>query len=376
MSNQEAQFIDPISPGEYLTEIIEARGIKVVELAKLCGRPTKTISEILNDHSSITPETAIQLERVLSVKASLILNMESSFKLSELKNKDARDDKNLIEWIDQFPLSVLRNRGYITSTKNQGDLYEDILNFLGLGSFDAWKRIHHETALSTYFKQSQSFQTSPNVVYSWLRIGEIEAREVMMNGDLAQYKEKLFKESLKNIRELSKLKWKDSAEQLRTVCKQCGVILVLTETIPKAGISGAARWLTKDTPLIQLSDRYKTDDHFWFSFYHEAAHILFDGKKEIYLDEDINNSSVNEIEKRADDFAEQSLISKSEWSNFYSKYPNKKGRYSKNHIIDFANSIGINPSIVMGQVLHKSSHIKPNYPWVSSLRNKIDFSDL
>jgi len=40
------------------------------ELAERMGEPRKTISEIINGKAAITPETAIQLERVLGIPAS------------------------------------------------------------------------------------------------------------------------------------------------------------------------------------------------------------------------------------------------------------------------------------------------------------------
>jgi Zn-dependent peptidase ImmA (M78 family) len=35
-----------------------------------------------------------------------------------------------------------------------------------------------------------------------------------------------------------------------------------------------ARWLTPAKALIQLSFRYQTDDHLWFTLFHEIAHVL------------------------------------------------------------------------------------------------------
>ena len=51
--------------------------------------------------------------------------------------------------------------------------------------------------------------------------------------------------------------------ELVALCAPAGVAVVLTPEIPKAMISGAARWI-KDKAVIQLSLKYKTDDQFWF----------------------------------------------------------------------------------------------------------------
>ncbi len=61
--------------------------------------------------------------------------------------------------------------------------------------------------------------------------------------------------------------------------------MVFVSELPKTRLSGATRWMDKDKALIMLSLRYKSDDHFWFSFFHEAGHIIGHGKKSIFLDE-------------------------------------------------------------------------------------------
>ena len=59
-----------VSPGESLLETLETLGMSQTELARRTGRPIKTINEIIQAKAAITPETAIQLERVLGVPAS------------------------------------------------------------------------------------------------------------------------------------------------------------------------------------------------------------------------------------------------------------------------------------------------------------------
>ena len=49
-------------------------------------------------------------------------------------------------------------------------------------------------------------------------------------------------------------------------------------------VSGAASWIAPDKAMIQLSCRYKSDDQFWFTFFHECGHILLHGKKEGFLE--------------------------------------------------------------------------------------------
>ncbi len=60
--------------------------------------------------------------------------------------------------------------------------------------------------------------------------------------------------------------------------------IVPLQSLPVQLGSGAAYWLG-DKAVIQLSIRFRTNDHLCFSFFHELGHILLHGKKETFLDD-------------------------------------------------------------------------------------------
>ena len=61
--------------------------------------------------------------------------------------------------------------------------------------------------------------------------------------------------------------------KLQGRCAAAGVAVVFVPALPKTGVSGATRWLHPQKAIIQLSLRYKSNDHLWFTFFHEAGHI-------------------------------------------------------------------------------------------------------
>ncbi|MDO8738149.1 MAG: HigA family addiction module antitoxin [Candidatus Deferrimicrobium sp.] len=69
-----------VPPGETLLETIEALGMTQADLAARTGRPLKTINEIIKGKASITPETALQLERVLGIPARFWNNRERLYR--------------------------------------------------------------------------------------------------------------------------------------------------------------------------------------------------------------------------------------------------------------------------------------------------------
>lgn len=95
-----------------------------------------------------------------------------------------------------------------------------------------------------------------------------------------------------------------------------------------------------------MSLRYKTDDHLWFTFFHEAGHILLHGKKELFIE---GSNGLDEVkEGEANEFAQIELIPKKSFAAFLAQKP-----YSKAAIERFAREIGIAPGIVVGQLQHR-----------------------
>jgi len=128
-------------------------------------------------------------------------------------------------------------------------------------------------------------------------------------------------------------------------CASAGVAVVLVPELPRQRVCGATRWLSSDRALLQLSLFYKRDDHFWFSFFHEAGHILLHGKREIFVEQ--SKTIKEKGEEGANQFASDYLIPPNEYAMFCSN-----GDFSKASIIDFANEIEISPSIVAGRLQH------------------------
>ncbi len=119
--------------------------------------------------------------------------------------------------------------------------------------------------------------------------------------------------------------------------------MVFVPELPKAGVYGATRWLGEKA-IIQLSLRYKSNDHLWFTFFHEAGHIIKHGRKDIFIE---GNGLDGEKEEEADVFASDKLIPPAEFKLFLAKW-----NRSLAEIGSFAVHIGIALGIVVGRLQH------------------------
>ena len=75
-----------VHPGEIILETIEVRNMKQVELADRCGLKPKSINQIIHGKAPVTPDTAIQLERVLGVSATVWNNLDANYRIFMAKS--------------------------------------------------------------------------------------------------------------------------------------------------------------------------------------------------------------------------------------------------------------------------------------------------
>lgn len=330
------------APGETLSETLDALGMSQTELAKRMGRPIKTINEIIQGKAAITPETALQLEQVLHIPASFWLNREQHYRehLARLANEQRL--ASWIEWLEKFPMREIMKRGWLPSCNNKTQQVLEVLKFFGVASPDAWEE--------TWKYQGVNFRKSTitghwGAVTMWLRQGVIEAQEV----ETKLYDKEAFCKALRNIRSLTVKPVDVWQEEVVRLCAEAGVAVVFIQELPNTGICGAAQWLTSTKALVQLSLRYKTDDQLWYTFFHEAGHILLHGKRQVFFDLKIDQESSEEAENQANAFAADTLVNPTQWRRFVTG----KSYYTKVSIQEFAQMVGLSPGIIVGRLQHE-----------------------
>ena len=338
-NNMQNQYMpDYVSPpGETLLEALEAIGMTQADLADRTGRPRKTINKIIRGKTSITPETALQLERVLGTPARFWSNREQHYRESLARAQERQKLQRQLDWLKQIPVKEMVAMKWLPAFEDTVDQLVAVVEFFGVTSPQQWERIWMGTSVS--FRQSPAFESNPGAVSAWLRKGELDARNI----DCQPYDEGKFRGSLEALRDLTTASPEEFVPKIQALCAQSGVAVVFVPELPKTRTSGGTRWLSPDKALIQLSLRYKRDDHLWFTFFHEAGHILLHGKRDVFLED---NDVETEKEKQADKFSANFLIPPEEFAQFNPKAKH----YSRLDVLDFAYEIGISPGIVVGRL--------------------------
>ena len=364
MKNTSCQPNYAIPPGETLRETLETIGMSQTELADRTGRPKKTINEIIVGKAAITAETALQLERVLGITASFWNNLERNYREALARLKEEEELQKQEEWADNFPVDAMTKMGWIPQEDSPIGKLRAVLNFFGVARIHEWKLLWENPDAA--YRKSTAYQTNHYAVAAWLRKGEIEASKI----EASPYNPRSFKRALKKIRSITTKPPEIFEPEMKKLCAEGGVAITFAPELPGTHVYGATRWLKATKPLIQLSLRGKSDDHLWFSFFHEAGHILMHGKDEVFIettDQDSSRRDGIKKEQEADQFSRDFLIPPKEYHTFL-----EDRQFNLTSIQRFATDLGITPGIVVGRLQHEK--VIP-FNQGNSLKKRLKFSD-
>lgn len=349
------------APGETIEDMLEERGWSQAELADRTGFTRKHVNDLVKGRAAISPETALRLESVLGSSAEFWLTREAQYReaLERRRSRDALGAE--AEWLRELPVRQMVKLGWVRRFGDPGEQVAECLRFFGVASVGAWRR-QYEAPLAV-FRASAKFEKKVGAVAAWLRQGERQATALICS----PYDKAGFKGALCEVRSLTnEVDPQVFIPRLAEACAACGVAVALVPAPSGCPASGAARWLSSEKGMLILSLRHKTNDHLWFTFFHEAAHLLLHGRKLQFVDLDDGLEST--IEDEADRFARDWLIPPSELRRLATLVQGRS--VSATAVSNFAADIGVAPGIVVGRMQKEGwlpwSHLnglKVRYQW-------------
>ena len=364
MNNNEKKIytpIVPIPPGETLAELLEVLNMSQKELAERMGRPLKLINEIIKGKASITPETAIQLERVFasySKDASFWTNLEAGYQEALARCEAEVNLEEEQEKAKNYPYSEMVKNGWVPPAKGL-EMVKNLLEYFGVSSLD--NIVENKLLEPVLFRVSEKKKIDNFALATWLRKGAIDALKI----ESAPFNETKLKEKIEDLRKL--ILEEDPnivVEKIRNHLAEAGVSFVVTKNLTNVPVNGASRWIGPDKAIIQLSIYGSYADKFWFSLFHEIGHLLLHGKKSLNIDTK-GQSQTDVKEAEANEFASNILIPKDNYFKFI-----KTTAVTLQTISDFAKELKIRPGIVVGRLqidgrigFHQFNSLRNKYTW-------------
>lgn len=352
----EPKWMSP--PGDTILDVLEEKNWTQSEFACRVGYTTKHVSQLIKGKAAITEDTALRLERVLGGSARFWLALEAEHREEIAQAEETNRLESQVEWLKELPIKQMINFGWIKEHRKEADQVSECLKYFGVASVSVWRSKYLALLKLAAFKSSEKFEKRLGAVAAWLRRGE----QIAEQRSCKKYSRQDFIEKLQKLRKLTNETDPDIfIPQLINTCAEVGVVVVFEPAPTGCPATGATRWLAPGKALIMLSLRHKTNDHLWFGFFHEAAHILLHGKKMLFLE---INGDGNRHEQEADEFASNFLIprQKADTLRFLA--------HTKTAVVRFAEEVGVAPGIIVGRLQHEGylpmnylNKLKVRYAW-------------
>jgi addiction module HigA family antidote len=345
-------------PGFFLKQDLDALEMQPAEFAKRSGILEKQVSELLNEKISVTQVIAEKLASFFGTSIQLWLGIQSDYdvyKKSSEQEKELISDYKLLMQIDK----TFREK-YILLEKTNLDASSEVVLARKVLQTSRLSYLEQENLYAVH-KELRTDQESDFYKNIWLTLAIKQARQE----DELVYNYDTLLQTIPTLRALTLKNPNSFIAQLQEILKKVGIHFVYLDYLRKSNLFGATKWIDNEkSPMIAVSNRGHSNDVFWFSVFHELAHVIMNHKKNLLTA--TNETANRTIELEADKKAADLLISPTDWNNFIAD-----GNFSKESIMSFSKKIGIQDGIVVGRLQREG---KIDHSYLNSLKQQNDFS--
>lgn len=351
MSKIEYKNIIAFHPGYYIADVIEDLGMTQAEFASRLDITPKNLSELIHSKTSMSNKVAKNLSAMLGTSVEVWLELQKSYDARLIEIEQLKAQEKELTYLKKLDYSFFQTIGRLKDTKNKSEQLSELYRFLkisALGLFESPNFI-------AQFRRTEL--DKPDTDF----ISNVWVQTIFSLGTDQTTDRFSGKELRKVIKELRAYTHRDPNEVLGEVkekLSRCGVALIVIPSLARSGVFGATKWIDRDKAVIGLSDRRKTADTFWFSLFHELAHVLDHKTTQVYI---LSDQKLDEwSEEKADEMARDLLIPPKEYENWL-----ETADLSASDITAFAKRIDIHPGIVVGR-LQKDEYL--SYAQMNSLK--------
>ena len=326
------------APGDTIADILRERGVSSSEFAARIEYSPEQVQDLLQGRVAITIAVARKLHEILGGSVEFWTSRDFQYREDIARFEAAHTADQ--EWLRELPLSDMIRFGWLKPPPRPSGEVAACLHFFNVPSVPAWRQVYRNLQEMAAFRTSPLFDSRPAAVAAWLRQGEIRGEAI---------------ESALGTRPGSRTPWglygpltrqKDPSRfvpELREICASSGVAVAVVRAPAGCRASGATRFLSQNKALLLLSFRYLSDDQFWFSFFHEAGHLLLHERR-LFL-EGMRNGPAKE-EAEANEFAGRTLVPPDVLPNMLNLGAGARD------VIRFAMRLGVSPGVIVGQLQH------------------------
>lgn len=317
-------------PGATIKEQLNDRGMSQKEFAARMNMSEKHISKFINGDVQLTTDVAVRLEMVFGAPAKFWNNLEAIYREKLVKAEAENAMEADVELARQFPYSEMTKFKWVPETRDAKEKvvylrkYFEVVELSLLGSEQITRIACRRLAIT---------EKSDLALMAWAQEAKILARNIRT----APVNIKKLNAAMPDIRKMTVLKPNEFCPKVKKCLAGCGIALVFLPHLKGSFLQGAT-FPDGNKIVVGLTARGKDADKFWFSLFHELAHIVLGHVGQV-------NGTSDEDEKTANIWAGDLLIGAKEFDIF-----RKERDYSAKGVLRFAKEQGIAPGIVVGRM--------------------------
>lgn len=317
-------------PGATIKEQLNDRDMSQKEFAARMDMSEKHISKLINGDVQLTPETAVRLEMVLGIPAKFWNHLEATYREKIIKAEAENAMDADVEMAKQFPYSEMAKFGWVPETREAKEKvvnlrkYFEVVELSLLGSEQITRIACRRLAIT---------EKSDLALMAWAQEAKIQARDIQT----APINIKRLISAMSEIRKMTGLKPNEFCPKIKECLANCGVALVFLPHLKGSFLQGAS-FLDGNKIVVGLTARGKDADKFWFSLFHELAHIALGHVGQL-------NGTSEDDERTANKWSGDMLIASKDFETF-----RRNRDYSERNVLRFAKAQGIAPGIVVGRM--------------------------
>lgn len=235
-----------------------------------------------------------------------------------------------VEMAKQFPYSEMAKFGWVPETREAKEKvvnlrkYFEVVELSLLGSEQITRIACRRLAIT---------EKSDLALMAWAQEAKIQARDIQT----APINIKRLISAMSEIRKMTVLKPNEFCPKIKECLANCGVALVFLPHLKGSFLQGAS-FLDGNKIVVGLTARGKDADKFWFSLFHELAHIALGHVGQL-------NGTSEDDERTANKWSGDMLIASKDFETF-----RRNRDYSERNVLRFAKAQGIAPGIVVGRM--------------------------
>lgn len=335
-----AEVICMRHPGEELQKKLNISGMSRKELALRTNVTEKHICTIVNGDKGISTAFARKLGYVFE-DSKYWMGLQAQYDAYQARLQEefeiSQEEMEILKPLRDI-MTYFISCGYMHNNCGDASKVIQLREFLQISDLTQIPKITYNAAYRAQL--TTNVKIDPYVLFAWQRLCEKQTENIPVKKSIDK---ELLQNNIERIKKAMFGSISEGIQEIQDILSECGIAFQVVQNFRGAPVQGFIKETVDGRLILCLTIRGKRADRFWFTLFHEIAHILHGDYKARFVDFD---SVPGKTEQLADKYASDILIPPEK----YRKFILSRDCTSWNRITAFAEAVGVEPFIVLGRL--------------------------